>query len=270
MLRWERFVSMAVAHIRRHVNATTVEIVFHYKNPELNIDRAFNLQRNISETIQSSLQRIKTNVEKEHNKKLNKKKKLKKSETSTEASSAEASVDSTSTEVDLLIEKNELTTWLDLLENVDEHEFKGTKLKVFGQEFSVAYNYPYVSQITMPTVILVGFDCYPAKFEVAFTERDKCIFEWYRGLPTESKNDATIEWNKCQADGFFYRVQPSDLRHKLKVNFNIKVCKNATKNKLYFHFSLFVVQSLRQKKAQWSKLHRIVWSKPVPATMHLK
>lgn len=102
--------------------------------------------------------------------------------------------------------------------DVDSHEFKASKLKVCDQEFSVAYNYPYVSQLTMPTIILVGFDCYPAKFEVIFTERDQCSFEWYKGIPSAKKNDLEIVWDKCKTDGFFYKVQSTDLNHKLKVS----------------------------------------------------
>lgn len=101
------------------------------------------------------------------------------------------------------------------LADVDSHEFKATKLKVCGQEYDVAYNYPYVSQLVMPTVILVGFDCYPAKFEVIFTEREKCQFEWFKGLPNANEQD--IVWSKCDQERFFYRVQPNDLGHKLKV-----------------------------------------------------
>lgn len=71
----------------------------------------------------------------------------------------------------------------------------------------------------MPTLILVGYDCYPAKFEVVFTEQDKCLFEWFKGLSnSENDTESNIVWNKCEQEGFFYRVQPNDLRHKLKVN----------------------------------------------------
>lgn len=209
--------NMAVAHIRRHANAETVEIVFHYQNLGVGIDRAFNLNRSISEPITSSLNRIKTNIEKEYEKKLNKNKKSKKSkQENAESGEASTSVDRL---VDFMIEKTETTTWIDLLANVDEHNFRDAKLKVYGQEFSVAYNHPYVMELTMPTVILIGYDCSPAKFEVAFTERDKCRFEWYRGLPSDSKNDSDIVWNKCEEEGFFYRVQKTDLHHKLKVKY---------------------------------------------------
>lgn len=223
-----RVVNMAVAHIRRHGNANSIEIVFRYNNPQIGIDRVFNLQRNIAETITSSLQRIKTNVDKEFSKNLKKKsKKTKNAAATSDASSSSAAAAAPSAppipprEVDLLTEQTERsasTTWSDLLVNVDQHEFNGSKLKVFGQEFTLAYNYPYVSNITMPTVILVGFSCYPSKFEVEFTKRDECQFEWYRGRPTQNKKDSSdIEWNKCEQEGFFYNVQSKDLQHKLKV-----------------------------------------------------
>lgn len=211
MLRWKRLVNMTFAHIRRHVDAPNFEILFHYKNSTFGIDRVFNFQRSITEPINSSLQRIKTNVEKEFNKKNKKAKK-------TNIENVLTGTNPIKIEVDFVTENNTATTWAELLASADEHEFKECKLKVFGQEFSVAYNYPYVSQLIMPTVILVGFDCYPAKFEVEFTDRNDCIFEWYKGRPVEENNKSDIEWSKCEPNNFFYRVQPDDLRHKLKVS----------------------------------------------------
>lgn len=231
MNRWKRLVNMAVAHIRRHADEANFEIVFRYQNTEIGIDRVFNFQRNISETVGSTLNRIKTNIEKEHNKKLRKSKKDK---------SAPSTSGSNNIEVDLLIEKNESTTWLELLEKMNDNNFKESKLRVCGQDFKIAYNYPYVSQLTMPSIILVDFDCYPAKFEVTFTERNKCSFEWYRGLPSENKNDSDIVWSKCEQNGFFYHVQKSDLRHKLKVI--IKSVQICSKSQLIFQNSSQSVQ----------------------------
>lgn len=69
----------------------------------------------------------------------------------------------------------------------------------------------------MPTVILEGFNSYPAKFDIVFTERDKCQFEWFKGK-CDDGNATEISWSKCESEGFFYQVQRDDLRHKLKVN----------------------------------------------------
>lgn len=108
MIRWNRFVSMAVAHIRRHADAANFELVFRYQNSDVGVDRVFNFQRSVGETIMSTLNRIRTNVEKEHNKKLKKTKKGKKSETET------STTDANQLEIDFLIDKNESTTWLDV------------------------------------------------------------------------------------------------------------------------------------------------------------
>lgn len=215
MIRWKRIVDMAVAYIRRPADAATFELVFRYQNQNVGIDRVFNFQRSVSESIASTINRIKTNVEKEHNKKLKKmKKNMKKSKAdSTTTGSASASDNSDQINVDFAIEKSESTTWSEIFANADDHEFKTIKLKIVGQEFSVAYNLPYVNQVDLPSVIIVGYDCYPSKFEVVFTDRDKCTFEWYRG----SNVDSDVAWSKCEQEGFFYNVQPSDLRHKLKV-----------------------------------------------------
>lgn len=266
MNKWKRLVNMAVAYIRRPAGANDFEIVFRYQNPEIGVDRVFNFNRNISENVASTLNRIKTNIEKEHDKKLNKKNKK------TKKGKDAQSLGSTQTEVDLLIEKNESTTWSELLENINDHNFKESKLKVFGQEFTIAYNYPYVSQLALPSVLLVGFDCYPAKFEVGFTERNKCSFDWYKGLPSENKNDLDIVWEKCEQNGFFYKVQQRDLCHKLKVIIEstqsfIQIIFNKMSLILY---SWFALRKQRQKLVQKLKWFQIVKSKQALATMHLK
>lgn len=112
MIRWNRIVNMAVAHIRRQANAANFELVFHYQNRDVGIDRVFNLQRSCDETIASTVNRIKTNVEKEFNKKLKKGKKVKKGgdeSTTTKANPLE---------IDILIDKIEsTTTWIDVFGN---------------------------------------------------------------------------------------------------------------------------------------------------------
>lgn len=197
--------SMAVAYIRHCVNTKNVELVFHYQNSSIGIDRIFNFQRNIDETVDTTLNRIKNNFEKEL-KRGGKKKKPKTDQQSVPI------------EIDLITEKDETTTWSNVLAKANEPEFESIILKICEQQFHLTYNYPYVNQLQLPSAILVDFDCYPAKFEVFFTERDKCTFEWYRGTPTSSKNDEDIVWQKCEgATGFFYIAQSNDRDHKLKV-----------------------------------------------------
>lgn len=215
---------MSIAYIRRQPNADQFELVFRYQNATLAIDRTFNFQRNVTETIETTLNRIRTNVEKEFNKKSGGKKKKAPKKGATTSQAAE-NQDGVANEIIVNLSVNGqiaagTLTWLDLLTTADQTGFDNITLNVCEVSFTVTYNYPYVHQIVLPTVILVGFKCYPAKFEVHFTSRDECSFDWYRGLPTESKKDDDIAWVKCEGDSeFFYAVKESDIRHKLKVNF---------------------------------------------------
>lgn len=147
MNHWNKLVKMAVAYIRRHGTETNVEILFRYNNPQIGIDRVFNFQRNITEPLTSSLKRIQTNVDKEFSKQLKKRSKKSKKGAASSDASPPSSLPPEPTlpprEVDLFIdqiERSATTTWSDLLVNVDQHDFKGAKLNVFGQEFTLAYN----------------------------------------------------------------------------------------------------------------------------------
>lgn len=204
---------MAVAYVRHFKNTRNFEIVFHYRNVTVGIDRIFNFQRNIDETIETTLKRIQANVQKEFSKVSGGKKKKKPKADPSE----ENQPGITTVEIDLVAEKDDSTTWSILLTKVETSDFDSIVLKVCEQDFKVVYNYPYVNQILLPSVILTGFQCYPAKFEVFFAERESCSFEWYRGLPTANKRDSDIIWIKCVGSKFFYDVQSHDLGHKLKV-----------------------------------------------------
>lgn len=205
---------MAVAHIRHFENTRNFEIVFHYRNVAAGIDRIFNFQRNIDETIDLTLKRIRTNIQKEFDKIGGKKKKKPKADASEENSTGVKKV-----EIDLVTGRDDSTTWSNLLAKAATPHFDSLVLKVCEQEFQVTYNYPYFGNISLPSVILSGFQCYPAKFEVFFAERESCSFEWYRGLPAANKRDSDIVWMKCDGSKFFYDVRSDDLGHKLKVCF---------------------------------------------------
>lgn len=112
MIRWNRIVNMAVAHVRRATaDAARFEIVFRYQNPVIGIDRVFNLQRDVNESISATIARIKNNVEKEHDKKLKKGKKGKKG---TAGSEKKDTLDSNPIEIELLMDKSETTTWSEI------------------------------------------------------------------------------------------------------------------------------------------------------------
>lgn len=202
---------MNFVYFRRPPNESNIDITFHFKNDSFGIDRTFNFQRNSGETVETSLIRVRKNFEKELAKKFGGGKKRKPKEGETESRSPPEVV------VQLLNAAGQSitsATWTELFAE-DEARTQGLVLSILGHDFVVTYNYPYASEFQLPSVILVGFKCYPSKFEVTFAERNECLFRWYRGLPAKSDDD--IEWVEC-GDSFFYEVQKEDVNHKLKVS----------------------------------------------------
>lgn len=205
---------MNTAYFRHHSNTENIELTFQYKNDALAIDRTFNFQRSLTEPIETTFGRIRTNFEKELLKKSGGKKKKKPSDDST------SNEHSPAVQVNIQLLKDGQSfgkdlTWADVFTANDDH-VNGLVLKVLEQDYVVTYNYPYIGQFALPTIIMVGYQCYPAKCEVFFAKREDCLFEWFRGKPTEGSIDATIEWQKC-GESFFYDVTDADVRHRIKV-----------------------------------------------------
>lgn len=213
---------MQIAYFRHHDGSSNIELTFRYKDLQIGLDRVFNFQRNLNETIGSTLSRVRTNFEKELRKKCGGGKKNKtKTQTNANDSVPQVKTDVPQSDeilVQILNERKESITditWASLfMESAAQTET--LVLKVLKQEFKVTYNYPHISQITLPTVILVGFNCYPSKFEVQFAERDDCLFEWFRGRQEDGQLDSDVDWIKLD-ESFFYKVKEEDVRHKLKV-----------------------------------------------------
>jgi len=76
--------NMNIIYFQKLENQNNFTIKFNYKNSIYNIDRQFNFNRNINETVSFCLSRIKTNIEKEFIK--NSKKQLRKTKNHTQAS----------------------------------------------------------------------------------------------------------------------------------------------------------------------------------------
>lgn len=199
------------AYFRYHPNTDKFELVLNYVNADAGVDRVFNLQRSVSETIDATFNRIQTNITKELIKRKGGGKKRNRSN--------EPQV---SIEIELITVPADKTfeTWMDFIAFIQQEDANEAALKVNEHSHKINYNYPYVSQMFMPAVILVGYVCYPSRFEVVFGERDECAYQWYRGLPIAGeKTDENIQWVECNnGNGFFYNVNANDFQHKLKVN----------------------------------------------------
>lgn len=211
--------TMNTAYFRHHANTENIELTFQYRNDAFGIDRTFNFQRSLTELIETTFGRIRTNFEKELRKKCGGGGKKKKKPTAESVSSEQnQAVD---VNIELLRDGHPIgkdITWADLFAAEGEGvNGKGLVLKVLEQDYIVTYNYPYIGQFALPTIIMVGYQCYPAKCEVFFADRRDCRFEWFRGKVEDESTDATIDWQQC-GEVFFYDVTAADVRHKIKVS----------------------------------------------------
>lgn len=200
--------NMNIAYLRNEQDESDIRIIFHYQCEKLRIDREFNLKRSVNELVDTSLDRMKTNIVKE----VQKRSKKKKNDCQPEQSGV--NVDDIS--LSIIRDNGESIqgiSWADLYTKSAEPT-PNAVLKIYNNSFVLAYNYPYVSRLVLPSFVMVGYSCYPAKFDLHGTTKEECIFKWYKGLPSEKEND--IEWTQC-GESFIYEVKLEDLGHKLKV-----------------------------------------------------
>lgn len=215
-----------IAYFRWQHDEAVVDITLQFVCEKSAVNKAFNFKRKTDELIDSTLNRIKTNVDKEVQKKANTKKGKSKKKDSDEALANNENNDVTTTAannvvtVAILNDSGEVLsgiTWTDFfITQPDLH--KTAVLRVKNIDYAIAFNYPYVARVDLPTCILVGYDCFPTKLDLQFTSRQECEFVWYKGLPKPNHEGAVkdIKWSKC-GDGYIYRVQADDAGHKLKV-----------------------------------------------------
>lgn len=217
---------MNTAYFRWQDDEGVVDITFLYVCEQPAIHKVFNFKRKIDELVTTSLNRMKTNVEKEISKKSKVKKakpnkKVSDKTTSETDKNAKPVPDEIGTvAVSLLNASAEPISgidWTEMFINNPE-AYRNAVLRVNNLDYFVAFNYPYVGRLDLPACIMVGFDCFPSKFDVQFSTRDECEFKWYKGLPKPGNEGAIkdINWAQC-ANSFIYNVQAEDVGHKIKV-----------------------------------------------------
>lgn len=187
---------MDKAYLRHLSDNEQFQITFKYTNKDLKVDRQFNFNRKLSETIETFLSRVATNVEKA----LNKKNKKRKAE--------DDGNNGNTVQASLLLNNLDLpkeTVCGDIFQPGND-----IILKISNQEYDVIINSPWVDAITLPTSILATFPVYPSKFETVFTDKDKSVFTWFK-----SKN--ITEWIVI---GNNYILTPSneEIDHYLKLS----------------------------------------------------
>lgn len=212
-----------------------VDITLHFVCEHPPVNKVFNFKRQVDELIDTTLNRMKANVDKEVQKKAksgkaksNKKKKASDGEATTagaavcdeEKPPASDDAEEAAVKVLLLNATGDVITgisWTELFIGQPELHRQAV-LRVKNVDFALAFNYPHVSRIELPTCLLVGYDCFPTKLDLQFTSRDECDFVWFRGLPKPNHENAVkdIRWTRC-GEGYIYRMQPEDAGHKFKV-----------------------------------------------------
>ncbi|XP_026298460.1 2',5'-phosphodiesterase 12 [Apis mellifera] len=173
------------------------KMTFRYVNSVLNVDRQFNFQRQVDESINYFIQRIHKNISSYLLKIIYKKRKK-------------------NNEISIKLDENEIKfiknhsilngdlTCKSILENSTD-----IKLVIFDTEYILKQNVPYISKIEIPIYLLVGFPIYPSKFEGTNINKVNSVFIWY-----VKKNKQWIH----VGEGFFYVPTISDIGCQLKIS----------------------------------------------------
>lgn len=88
------------------------------------------------------------------------------------------------------------------------------KLVILENTYIVKRNVPYISNIALPTSMLVGFPIYPTKFESLYTDKRRSIFNWYRNNAVNNKSNLWVH----VSEGYLYVPSVSDIGCNLKIN----------------------------------------------------
>lgn len=221
---------MNIAYFRWQESDGVIDITFQLNIDVPTVNKSFNFKRPVSELVDITLNRMKTNVDKEIQKrskvksvKTKKTKKVEADQSKQPEAEGEGSAEENIQNLKVLLvnstgEPITGITWTDLFVTTPELS-KNAILRIKIFDYALAFNYPHVGRVDMPTSIMVGFDCYSTKLEFQFTTRAECEYKWYKGLPKPNHENAVkdIKWTQC-GDEFIYKPKTEDLGHKLKVN----------------------------------------------------
>ncbi|XP_035446241.2 2',5'-phosphodiesterase 12 [Spodoptera frugiperda] len=165
--------------------------------------RQFNFSRNSTESLQVLLTRMKTNIQKAIDK-GNKKNKV-------NPNSADIKLEFYDSNNVIIDESN---TCRDLFSIIGP-----VKLKVSDNFYEVVFNSPWVLSVNLPQSILAGFPVYPINFETQYAKREKCTFNWYKGLPLNEKGNLVseqhIQW-EFASNNYIYTPSTQEVGMKLK------------------------------------------------------
>ncbi|CAG9858960.1 unnamed protein product [Phyllotreta striolata] len=175
--------NMEKAYLRHLEGGDQFELALKYSNEALKINRQFNFNRRLSESIESFTSRVATNVEKMMVKKT---KKRKKEETS----------DKVAPKIDVVVLLNDAEVSKDAQCKDIFQSGNDVTLKIMDKQFKIIVNSPWIVTLSLPVSILAGFPTYPSKFESVYTNKDLSQFVW-------SKSKDEKNWSIVGQDYIF-------------------------------------------------------------------
>lgn len=174
-----------------------------YIDSHINLDKQFNFERNVNESLNIFLSRIDRNII-SYVRKVVQKKNRKKNKDAKSIDELINSIQNRKIEFrrnDSVL-NNELTC-KSILENLSD-----IKLVIFDAEYVLKINVPCINVIKLSAVILADYPTYPSKFNSTNTDIEESIFSWYK----ENKG----KWIHV-GDGYLYVPNTSDIGCKLKI-----------------------------------------------------
>ncbi|XP_045599255.2 2',5'-phosphodiesterase 12 [Procambarus clarkii] len=172
----------------------TVGLSFRYQDEGRNVDRIFNLQRSTQDELGNTLARISGNILKA----VFKKKKNKKSE---DFKYDEIPVKMLRVDNEESVPED-MTCYDSFVVNSKSHN-----LIIGDIQYAIDLNPPVVKTVDLPKNMMAGFPVYPNKLEVAFAEKEQCIFKWF-------KSDIKFETDKV-ANAHLNKIKWIELEHGL-------------------------------------------------------
>lgn len=219
---------MNKAYLRHASDSNYFQITFHYKNLDLKVDRQFNFQRQLNETVGTFIGRVETNLEKATAKKKKGKAKAVVVEKYLEAKNVkgnneEAVKEGYGNETNKVqkMNENEQNSFLILFyvngKPIEDtlicselfKEDKEVTFKINESEYKVIINSPWIETISLPTSILANFPVYPIKYESVNAEQSLSDFIWFKS------NDKKT-WSEI-GKGFIHVTNNEDINNYLKL-----------------------------------------------------
>ncbi|XP_054284725.1 2',5'-phosphodiesterase 12-like [Macrosteles quadrilineatus] len=203
-----------VAYFHCSEGADTFKVSFWFISEAPNVNRQFNFERRLVETVDSFLSRVSTNVQKVVGKKLSK---LKKKE-GNEEPEKKVVVELIANDVEVSKDVNCEDIFFS-----SKYPFGVLALRIMGINYSVAINFPWIDSMILPSSTMAGFPVYPVSFESKFTDKSLSSFVWKKSVKKNtnstvnvSKNNENDQWITV-GEGFMYLPANSDIGHKLKL-----------------------------------------------------